>query len=269
MKRVFCSTGAIIGRANGRDFTLLRDIVPEIDCDGFELMFYSGWYGREAELVREVGSLRRSFPVLHCDKHIGELLAKEDFSEAERLFRINCEVARDVGAGILVLHLWNGIISDSNIEANFSALPELNGIAEECGVKLTCENVLAHRRTPLELIKLIYDRYPFAEFTYDTKMADFDNENGRAFEPGFLPVWSRVRHIHLNDRAGGYRDWSSIRALHLGEGQVDFEAFFENLARVGYEGDFTVEATSLEDNGTVRVDKMNRSLEKLRGYLGR
>ncbi len=271
MYRIFCSTGALIGRANGRDFTKIEALVPQIECDGFELMFYSDWYEKAARLSGFVSSLGRDFPVLHCDKTIGEKLAEEKFSEAYSLFDINCRTASDIGAKTLVLHLWNGVVSDSNINANFSAYPDLEAIAQSYGLTLTAENVLAHFRTPLTLIKMLGESCPGAKFTYDTKMADFDDENSAAFEEENIGIWKNVAHMHINDRAGAYHDWGAIKALHIGEGNIDFDGFFKKLSGVGYMGDFTVESGCLEPDGRVRTDKMNRSIkavgELLRKYL--
>ena len=87
MHRVFASTGAFIGRPNGRDFHRIAELAPKICCDGFELMFYEDWYGREGEICRFLGSLGLDFPTFHCEKKIGELLAQERFDEAFELPR--------------------------------------------------------------------------------------------------------------------------------------------------------------------------------------
>ena len=40
MRQILCSTGALIGRPNGRDYRLLRQFCPQLDCDGFEFILY-------------------------------------------------------------------------------------------------------------------------------------------------------------------------------------------------------------------------------------
>lgn len=260
MYKVYCSTGCVLGRANDRDYRLLRDILPKIQCDGFELMFYSVWYDRVPEFVGFIRSLGVPFPTFHCDKFIGELLAEENFAEAFRRFEINCQTAQDVGSKIMVMHLWNGIISDSNIQANFSAYPTLKSIAEKYGITLTVENVLSHNLSPLTLWHKLLETSPDAEFIYDTKMAEFDRENDVCFNEEHIGFWQKIRHMHINDRTGGYRDWSSIKTLHIGEGTVDFDNIFTGLKKVGYAGDFTVEANSINPDGTIRFDDLNRSI---------
>ena len=36
-------------------------------------------------------------------------------------FRVNCEIAREIGAEKMVLHLWNGKPSDTRIENHLAA----------------------------------------------------------------------------------------------------------------------------------------------------
>lgn len=268
MFRIYVSTGAFIGRLNGRDFHRIPELAKNILCDGIELMFYPDWYGREKELtgfLKEYSDL--SFPRFHVEKSIGELLAQEEFSEAYEKFNVNCDCAREVGAKLLIMHLWNGPISDSNISANFSAYPRLDEIARSYGLVLTAENVVSHYNAPLRLWHNLRAIYPSAKFTYDTKMAEFDRENDVAFEQNNIGLWSQVKHIHINDRAGERRDWSSLRALNIGEGTVDFDAFFKGLRSVGYDGDFTVEANAFRPDGTLDFEKLSKCLESLRELI--
>ncbi len=264
MHKIYASTGAFIGRMNGRNFRLIPEIAEKISCDGFELMFYADWYGREEEIARFLrGCAGLEFPRFHVEKTIGELLSQEKFSEAYDCFERNCACAEAVGAKLLVMHLWNGPISDSNISANFSAYPRLDEIAGRYGLVLTAENVVAHHSKPLKLLNRLKELYPAAGFTYDTKMAEFDRENDVCFSRENLGLWENVKHIHINDRAGERRDWTSLRALNIGEGTVDFGAFFRGLRAVGYRGDFTVEANAFAPDGCLRLDKLNCCLGRL------
>ena len=264
MYKVYCSTGCVLGVANGRDYRLLKNILPKIQCDGYELMFYSAWHDRVTDFIEFIRSLGVTFPTFHCEKQIGELLAEENFAGAFRRFEINCKIAQEVGSRLMVMHIWNGIISDSNIDANFSAYPTLRDMADRHGITLCVENVLSNNLSPLTLWHKLLETSPDANFVYDTKMAEFDRENDVCFEPEHIGLWKNVKHMHINDRAGAYRDWSSIKALHIGEGTVDFEHIFNGLKTVGYRGDFTVEANSMNPDGSIRFDDLNRSLQKVR-----
>lgn len=72
MNRILCSTGALIGRPNGRDFYLLKDLAIQLACDGFEFMMYSSWYEKIHEIIDFFNMSGFCIPVMHCDKHIGE-----------------------------------------------------------------------------------------------------------------------------------------------------------------------------------------------------
>ena len=41
MSKILCSTGALIGRPNNRDYTLIKEFAPRLECDGFEFMMFS------------------------------------------------------------------------------------------------------------------------------------------------------------------------------------------------------------------------------------
>ena len=266
MIKVLCSTGCLIGRPVKRNFYLLKDFIANISCDGYELMFYNDWYEKSHELTAFMNSLGISVPSFHVEKRIGELLAEEKLDEALPLFEINCQCANGIGAKTLVLHLWNGIISDSNIRANYEAFGILNGMAKDYGLCLTVENVVCNHLDPLTHLLELKRRYPDIRFTFDTKMAAFHSQIDDVFKEENRHLWQNISHIHLNDYRGLHMDWSSLKTLHVGLGDIDFETFFENLKKIGYNGDFTVEATSFDQNGVIDFDLLNSSLEKVRQY---
>lgn len=55
--------------------------------------------------------------------------------------------------------------------------------------------------------------------------------------------------------------------LHLGCGNIDFDGFFAFIRKTGYSGDFTVEATSVNNDGSVDIDKLNSDFLKIKGYI--
>ena len=172
MNRVLCSTGAIITRRNNRDYKLLRTIVPQLACDGLEFMMYESWYEGHIEALKQTLA-GYSVPVFHMTKHIGEHISLGNLADGVALFRADCELAADIGAQLLVLHLWSGQASDQHIERNIAAYPVLRAIAEEYGILLTVENVLCNTLDPLTHMRALADVYPDIAFTFDTKMAAF------------------------------------------------------------------------------------------------
>lgn len=269
--KLFCSTGALIGLANGRNYRLLEEIVPHIDCEGFEFMMYSTWYGEEEEIVKVLQGLPVSFPVTHVEKRIGEKIASRDdgdWEEAFEKFHTNCRIARAIGSKLLVMHLWSGTISDSRMENNLEAFPLLKSIAGEYGLQLTVENVVCNQRSPMVHLKELQEEDQEVLFTFDTKMADFHKELDLVYEREWEWLFSEkhVAHLHINDHRGEYMDWSNLRALPIGDGTIDFQRFFDFIRTWDYAGNITYEASGLMPSGEVDYDKINKSLSKIREY---
>lgn len=263
MSRILCSTGAILTRRNNRDYTQLPMIVPQMKCDGIEFMMYESWYEGHIEALKKALA-DYSVPVFHMTKHIGEHISLGNMTDAVHLFRADCELAVDIGAKLLVLHLWSGRASDQHIERNIAAYPVLRAIAEEYGLLLTVENVLCNTRDPMTHMRALADAYPDIAFTFDTKMAAFHSQEEALYKPENAWLWPHIRHFHVNDYAGGHMDWDNMSVKALGKGHIDFDRFFAFVREMGYTGDFTCEATAVNEDGTIRYDEMNASLERIR-----
>lgn len=269
MSRILCSTGALIGRPNGRDYRLLKDLAEQLCCDGFEFMMYDTWYDQIDRIIDFVKENEISTPVYHTEKSIGELISlggEENTAKAFKNFEINTEMAVKLGAEKLVLHLWGGMASDGQIENNYSAYKKLREIADAAGVKLMIENVVCNVKDPMTHLIELSKRYPDVLFTYDTKMAAFHNQLERLYEPDGAWLWEdgHIAHYHVNDYAGGYMDWSNLRTLPIGSGHIDFERFFEFVRKTGYDGTLTMESTAFDDNGVVDIDMINKETEYIR-----
>lgn len=268
--RILCSTGALIGRPNGRDYTLLDRCAEQIDCDGFEFMMYDTWYGEIDRLKRFMENFPKPIPVFHVEKQIGERISRNEEGDTETalsLFEINCGLAQTLGAERLVLHLWNGIHSDKNIAHNIALYPLLREIAARYHLQLTIENVVCNHADPLLHWKALADRYPEIEFTFDTKMAAFHGQSDELYKAENKWLTVHIRHMHINDYGGGYMEWSKLKTLHIGDGHIDFDRFFRWVREIGYDGDFTVEATSFDQSGKIDFEKMNKTIRHLRAYL--
>ena len=59
-------------------------------------------------------------------------------------------------------------------------------------------------------------------------------------------------------------EWTALRSLHPGEGKIDFTYICQNLKKVGYDGYITIESTSVNDDGSIHVEKLNRSIDMIR-----
>ena len=268
--RVLCSTGALIGRTNGRDYRLLAPCAEKLRCDGFELMMYDTWYADVDGLSRFLLPLSLQIPVLHCEKRIGEMLSaggEENRMEASRRFEINCQLASVLGADRMVMHLWDGVTSDHFFSNNLAAYIPLRDLARRYGVTLTIENVVCAQADPLTRLRQLLAVDPEALLTYDIKMAAFHGQTEKMYQPENRDLWPRIAHLHVNDFGGAPGDWSSLKTLHLGRGSIDFSRLFAFLNTVGYEGDYTVEATAFLPDGVIHWEDLNRDFAIIRGFL--
>lgn len=293
MNQILCSTGALIGRPNNRDYTRLKEYAENLNCDGFEFMVYGSWYPEFDKLVHCIKSFELNIPVIHCQKALGETLCgmkawfengqlnvfyvddyedKKIFEKGIEEFKLNINAANELGADRMVLHLWNGIPSDKNINKNIERFGILNDIAKNNGIKLMPENVVCNEHDPLSDLLLVHKSYPEASFVYDTKMAEFHEQTEKIFEPEWewLLADNHIGHLHINDYAGGYMDWENLDVLPLGNGHVDFDSFFEKLKKYNYSGDYTVEATAFDSaSGEIDYQMLNMCFEKLRKLVAR
>ena len=271
--QILCSTGALIGRPNGRDYHLLETLAPQLRCDGFEFMMYDTWYPQMDEILAYLQGIRLNIPVLHCEKSLAEHISRggeEELQEAFRLFHINCRMAVGLGAKKMVLHLWNGMISDTHFENNLAAYGDLRKTAEEYGIDLLVENVVC-LEDPMSHWVELYREYPDIHFIYDTKMADFHRQMDLLYLPEYDWLWkgNHIRHYHINDYGGGYMDWSNLKVLAPGKGHIDFDRFFAFIGRIGYRDTFTFEATGFDKQGIVHTDMLNEQFDWAHAHLDR
>lgn len=271
MHQILCSTGALIGRPNGRDYRLLRQFCPQLDCDGFEFIFYDSWYQEAEQLTAFLKEQRLNIPVMHCEKSLAEHISaggREELNEAFRLFEINCRLAETIGADKMVLHLWNGKISDTHFENNLKAYPALREKAEKHGITLLVENVVC-LQDPMSHWVELYRHYPDIRFVFDTKMADFHRQLELLYAPEYEWLWreNHILHYHVNDYGGEYMDWSNLKVLMLNKGHIDFDRFFRFTRKTGYTGDYTFEGTGFDHTGQVRIGDLNDQFALARKYL--
>lgn len=267
MNKIFCSTGAVTGRPNGRDFRLLKQCGEMLDCDGYELLMYDDWREKIDELKSFLSGTDLSFPVFHIEKDVGNLLSRNGDGDVERayeIFDINCALASEIGASKLVLHLWGGLDSDRDFPHSMECYKVLRGISDSHKLLLTVENVVCNRRDPMSRLTELAEAYPDALFTFDTKMSEFHGQTDLLYKEENRWLFRKTAHMHINDYAGGYMDWGSLKTLHIGEGHVDFAKLFAFLKEQDYKGDFTVEATSFDQSGKIDFNALNNSISKLR-----
>lgn len=265
--RLYCSTGTIISKYNGFDYTLmntvLTPIVRELSLDGCEFMMLTVFYEKFDEIVSYMEKVGMTFPVLHSDKEIGVLLGtgkEEDDREALRRFAANCAFARRLSADRIVIHLWGGLVSDKNSTHNISMIPAICDIAEKHGVTPLIENIPCAAADPISHWEEINALDSRARFIYDTRFGEFHRQNPDIPRHPFFKS-GLVEHMHISDFLGEKGDFTRLRPiLHPGEGQIDFHRIFSDIEENGYRGSITLESPVVFEDGSLDTDKLRRTL---------
>ena len=255
---------------NNRNYKLLSECVCRLDCDGFEFMMYDAWYDQIEEIAAFLADFAKPFPTFHIAKSVGNLISQNasgDTEKALEFFEKNCIMAKKIGSEKLVLHLWNGLDSDKDFPHNIEVYLLLREIADRFGLILTVENVVCGVADPMTRLAELVKVSPDIRFTFDTKMAEFHGQLELLYAEENRYIWERVAHMHVNDYKGGVKDWSRLKTLHIGDGQIDFDRLFSFVKEMNYKGDFTIESTSFDSTGVIDFNRMNRSIRILRTYL--
>ncbi len=265
---ILCSTGTIVGRANGFDHRLIIRYRDAIETDGFELMMLKAFYGRLPAIADELNRADVNIRTIHFEKDITALLGlgnDEDRREGLRLFTENVGMGNAVGAQKAVFHLWDGRFSKEQVERSIALLDTLYDICERGGVELVVETVPC-KTSPYAIVSAIAEKYPSARFTFDTRHVDFVKETDAFFRS---PLWERIGHLHISDHSGETVPdmWGVTRPiLHPGEGIVDFEKLFAKMP--WYRGKtVTLESPVMFPDGSHDIPKLNRTLGYLRQKL--
>lgn len=269
---VYASTGAFVTRANGRNFHLIPQIAPLLDCDGLEFMMYESWAGQEKEIAAELRDSGVRFPSMHLDKRIGEALSTEGMAardEALSIMKRDLKTASTIGARLLVLHFWGGPPADERFDETKALYPVLDEMARDAGMTLAVENVARSNVPALVRLRALRELCPGLSVTYDTKMAQLkgENERLRERENRWLFGDGHVKHLHVNDTDMEHISGGRMPVLHIGDGCVCFDEFFQYVRENAFCGTAVVESTSTRPDGSVDTEKMNQSLRRVREAL--
>ncbi len=269
--KLLCSTGALIGQPNQRDYKLLEKFSKELNYDGYEFMMYNSWYDGMEDMLDYLKGLNLYIPVVHCEKGIGKCVGigtEEELAHGLDLFEKDCHLANELSAEKLVLHLWGSRVSDSNFESNLRNYPKFAAIAREHGLDLMIENVVCNVKDPMTRWCQLVEAYPDIQLIFDTKLAAFHGQMNLLYENEYEWLWKDgyIRHYHVNDYGGGLMDWANLQTLPLGKGNIDFDAFSSFLKKTGYNGMATVEATAFNSEGIVDIGILNDCFDKIRAW---
>ncbi len=271
MNKLLCSTGALVGRVCGYDYSLISKVIPPLIDEGLisgmEFMMIPFYYDKLKDVTQLVRSCEAHAPIIHCEKDVGVLLSEceeEATRKAIELLKINCEAGCDIGAHSMVFHLWGGIKSDSHIDYNISLLPKIIEIVHSFGLKLLIENIPCTTYSGLENWRRLYSFLPEIDFVFDSRFGAFHDEIDNILNE---PIWKSIKHLHISDFSSYPRDFSKIRPiLHPGEGVIDFPHLFEGIKRNNFDGTITLESPVMLPDGA-DIKKLKNTLIYLKENL--
>jgi sugar phosphate isomerase/epimerase len=259
--RILCSTGAVTRRPNRADPALVAD-AGTLPVEAFELSVYPGWCDTLADVEGTAATLRATglvFAVAHADKTIGADLSHGEPSGLARL-DANVRLAAAVGAGLVVLHLWELPVGDRELHRNLDLLPACLDLAEEADVVLAVETIPCTSGSPLANVARAVDRDDRCRITLDTEFLALHGELGAAPGAG-LPV----AHVHVKDFDGEIRHGDPrFRYLLPGEGSLDLDGFLDELRASGYGGGVALEASAVDPDGRLDRARLAEIAEALR-----
>ncbi len=264
---ILLSTGTFIGRINNRNHSLLTEYSSAFDCDGFEAMVFADFYDKAEAVTEQYSRAGLNIPVMHFDKDIGNGIGSPDeekYRHALYLLKLNLVAANRLGTKKAVIHLWGRDDSDKYPDLIYKRAGEIMEICSGYGVLPVFENIFCCVSSPLRHMEKLSEMYPDIRFTVDSRPAQFHDELEETLKS---PVMKRTRHLHINDYAGGYKEWGKVNPIpQPGNGNIDWNMYFTELRRAGYDGTVTLEAPAHLPEGVDHIT-LNRSLRFLKNNL--
>lgn len=178
---------------------------------------------------------------------------EDAFAQYSRYF----EVGQRLGAKYFTFHGERrmGIDTDGGIiDRKLRVYRRLIETAAVYGLTFTQENVAWCRSSDPAYLRQLYENVPDLRFTLDIKQAHRAGHNWQQFVNA---VGDRICNIHLNDFD------QANSCLLPGEGEMDYDAFFAILAKLGYDRQVLIEV--YRDNfGS--LDQIRQAVKRLAPY---
>jgi len=225
------------------DHRFLIDELNYVNSPGFEFMVYSIWTDHYGQVAQELKDSGIRFDSLHGPKQTGRLLSEDDpesHRQAKGYIKESIDIAKDIGASVLTIHLWDQNSTDPKLEKNLHSLYELKDYAYQNGVNISVE-FIPHTKGGgyVPTAKYLYDNLdPDFSFTLDLEFAAWNNEMA-----DMVKFADRISNVHIRDYNGSPVDEKGRRQYCLpGMGSTDFAFPFRELKKKDYKGLYTLEA---------------------------
>jgi sugar phosphate isomerase/epimerase len=271
MTQLLCSTGTFSRFPDLTDYRSILIYGPQLEVDGFELMFYPDWSTEIEQIASELLKSQLIFPAIHAEKGIVPALLGSQPGEREQgwqWMQANCQLGNLLGANLLIFHLWGLPDSDEKIEQNLRILHDCKKISEDYGLKLVIETIPCKYNDPLSNIFHAVHQEPDVLVALDTEFLAMHNQLEAALDADWLWQHNCVCHIHIKDYDGDLYSADNFRRyLHPGEGNINFPQFFDALKRHNFSGYISLETSVVNHDGIRDIQKLKTSLSMLQEIL--
>ena len=268
---LLCSTGAFSRYPDYTSYHATLTYGPQLDADGFELMFYPEWASNLDEIAAQLKGSGLRFPALHAEKSVGTALGslqEEERAQGLRMLEANARLGRALGAHLLVLHLWGWPELDDRLDINLHCLGRCLDLAEAYGLELAVETIPARHADPLSTVRRAIEQDARAKVALDTEFLARYGQLDEALAAEWLWQEPLVRHIHIKDFDSAlFSRENNRRYLHPGEGEIDFARVFAVLKAHNFHGNISLEASAINADGIVDIQRIQQSLSLLRRLI--
>lgn len=257
---ILCSSGVLFEKDRPHPESILA-LAPKLPAEGIEVLVTRHMVGTLDAAAERLSSVALDFPVVHAPKRAGSLLPGDEgvvqLSESVRF-------AHQIGADLVVLHLWDLPEGDTNFATRLDAAVVAADIAADAGVAVAIETIPCLAATPLVNVERALEQEPRLTVALDTEFLAYHDELEPALRASWLWADGVVRHIHLKDYVDGLFGPDGRRRYRaLGEGTIDFPAFFDALEDLSYGGAVSLECAPPAVGGGPDVDAISRSLSRI------
>jgi len=269
--QLLCSTGTFSRYSDHTGYQAILTYGPELEVDGFELMFYPDWTSEIEQIAAGLARSGLHFPAIHAEKGIGPALVSSRAQVREQgrqWMTASCRLGSLVGANLLIFHLWGLPDSDELFEQNLQMLEGCLSLTDQFGLELAIETIPCTRADPLSNVRRAIERDARCVVALDTEFLALHNQLEEALKTDWLWQNNLVRHVHIKDYDGGaYSPDNYRRYLHPGEGCIDFTQFFAVLKQRRFSGYISLEASVVNRDGTRDMQRLKKSLTFLRRLM--
>jgi sugar phosphate isomerase/epimerase len=234
---------------------------PLMPVDGIEILVTRHMVGSLKDSVDKLLASHIRFPTIHGPKRVGAALPS---TEAIAQLEEAAWFAAAIGAGEIILHLWDLPESDTDFDGRLEAVVIAADVAQRHDVGLLVETIPCQTSTPLANIQRVLEHEPRVGVALDTEFLAMHGQLEEALAADWLWADGRVKHAHIKDYDGNPSEPDGGRRyLMPGDGLIDFPLVFKNFHERGFSGNVSLEAASYLNDGRPDIDSARRAIARM------